>query len=68
LAELQLQEGWSWSWSYAKHALNTEVEERREEKRAVNLQLAWTQEPRNYMREISRPCINCKELTIIWVG
>ena len=42
-----------------------ERREEREEKRAVNLQPAWTQEPRNSVRETSGPCINCKELTII---
>ncbi len=47
------------------------MEERRverKEKRAVNLQPAWTQEPKKSMRETSGPCINYKELTIIWIG
>jgi hypothetical protein len=42
-----------------------ERREEREEKRAVNLQPAWTQEPINSVRETSEPYINCKELTII---
>jgi hypothetical protein len=37
----------------------------REEKWAENLQPAWTQEPKNSVREISGSYINCKELTII---
>ena len=45
-----------------------ERREEREEKRDVNLQSVWTQEPINSVREISGPCINCKELTIIWAG
>ena len=40
----------------------------REEKRAVSLQPAWTQEPRNSVRETSGPCINSEDVTIIWVG
>ena len=42
--------------------------EEREEKRAINLQPAWTQEPVNSVRETSGHCINCEELTIIWLG
>jgi hypothetical protein len=37
--------------------LDVEVEER-EEKRAVSLQPAWAQEPRNFVRETSGPYIN----------
>jgi hypothetical protein len=47
------------------------VEERakkREEKRAVSLQLTWTQEPRNSVRQTSGPCINSEDVTIIWAG
>jgi hypothetical protein len=54
--------------------LNTKVE-KREEKRAVNLQPASTQEqknymrePRNYVKETSWPCISDENLTIIRVG
>jgi hypothetical protein len=40
-------------------------EEEIEEKRAVNLQSAWTQKPRKFVREISGLGINNEELTII---
>ena len=36
--------------------------EEREEKQVVSLQLAQAQEPRNFVRETSGPCINGKEL------
>jgi hypothetical protein len=42
------------------------VEERRkerEEKRAIHLQLAWAQEPRNSTKETSGPYINYEEVT-----
>lgn len=39
--------------------------EEREEKWAVSLQSAEAQESRNFVREISRSCINFKELTTI---
>ena len=45
--------------------LNDEVEERREKrekKRAVSLQPAWTQESRKSVRETSGPYINCEEM------
>ena len=48
--------------------LNDEVEERREEKRTVSLPPAWAQEPKKYVREISRSYINYEELTIIQVS
>jgi hypothetical protein len=37
-----------------------ERREEREEKRAVNLQPAWTQEPRNSVRKISGPVLITK--------
>jgi hypothetical protein len=39
-----------------------EREEEREEKRVVSLQPAWAQGPRNFVREVSGPCINSEEL------
>ena len=40
----------------------------REEKRAVSLQPAWTQEPRISVRETSEPRINYEDITTIEVG
>jgi hypothetical protein len=45
-----------------------ERREKREEKRLVRLQLVWAQESKKYVREIGGTCINCEELTIIYVG
>jgi hypothetical protein len=51
--------------------LNAEMEERgegREEKRAVSLQPASSQQPKNFIRETSGLCINGKKLTIVRVA
>jgi hypothetical protein len=42
-----------------------EIEDEKECRRVVNLQPAYTQEPRNFMREENRSCINSGELRII---
>jgi hypothetical protein len=49
--------------------LNSEGEEGKEEiveKRTVGLQSAYVQEPRNFSGEEGEPCINSKELTILY--
>jgi hypothetical protein len=45
-------------------------EEKREEKRAISLQPASAQEPINFVRETSEPCVPCingEKLTIVRV-
>jgi hypothetical protein len=38
---------------------------KREKKRAVSLQPAWTQKPKNSMRQRSGPYINSEDITTI---
>jgi hypothetical protein len=42
-----------------------EREDEREEKRAISLQMAETQESRNFVRETSSLCINSEKLATI---